>query len=180
MNNYKWNRNKSTIETSEQPKLIKERRQRVRRSMRKHRETEEEAIIRRYHDAQRMARFRARRKNALENAKILKAAHITELCTEPELGRKNIILESANFVTPTPNIQLDAHFFVQNSSILVQPICSQSKYTQLLAIIEELGKDVKLTYTGSKISAERLRFGIIRARMLIKEYLIEIEMNLQQ
>ena len=34
-----------------------------------------------------------------------------------------------------------------------------SKYTQLLAVIEEIGKDIRPTYAGSKSSAERLKRG---------------------
>lgn len=33
----------------------------------------------------------------------------------------------------------------------------QSKYTELLAIIKELGKEIRLTYMGSKSVMERLK-----------------------
>ncbi|KRY07155.1 Cyclin-dependent kinase 2-associated protein 1 [Trichinella patagoniensis] len=42
----------------------------------------------------------------------------------------------------------------------------QSKYSQLLAVIEELGKDIRPTYSGNKMSAERLKRSIIHARIL--------------
>lgn len=51
----------------------------------------------------------------------------------------------------------------------------QSKYSQLLAVIEELGKDIRPTYTGNKMSAERLKRSIIHARILVRECLIETE-----
>lgn len=35
----------------------------------------------------------------------------------------------------------------------------QSKYADLLAVIEELGKDIKPTYAGSRSATERLKRG---------------------
>lgn len=39
-----------------------------------------------------------------------------------------------------------------------------SKYAQLLMVIEEMGRDVRPTYSGSRSSAERLKRGIVHAR----------------
>jgi hypothetical protein len=36
----------------------------------------------------------------------------------------------------------------------------QSKYAQLLGVIEEMGREVRPTYAGSRSSAERLKRGI--------------------
>ena len=36
---------------------------------------------------------------------------------------------------------------------------SPGKYSELLAVIEELGKDIRPTYAGSKNAAERLKKG---------------------
>ncbi|XP_076365953.1 uncharacterized protein LOC143254926 [Tachypleus tridentatus] len=64
---------------------------------------------------------------------------------------------------------------VSSSSLVTrQP---PSKYTQLLAVIEELGKDIHPTYAGSKSSAERLKRGIVHARILVRECLMETERN---
>jgi hypothetical protein len=52
-----------------------------------------------------------------------------------------------------------------------------TKYNQLLALIEELGKDVKPTYTGNRNCAERLKRGINHARALAHECRLEIENN---
>ncbi|EDO47489.1 predicted protein, partial [Nematostella vectensis] len=52
---------------------------------------------------------------------------------------------------------------------------SQSKYGELLAVIEELGKDIRPTYAGSKNASERLKKGIMHARALVRECLIETE-----
>lgn len=55
-----------------------------------------------------------------------------------------------------------------------------SKYSQLLAVIEEIGKDIRPTYAGSKSSAERLKRGIIHARILVREALMEAERSARQ
>ncbi|XP_006894520.1 PREDICTED: cyclin-dependent kinase 2-associated protein 1-like [Elephantulus edwardii] len=53
----------------------------------------------------------------------------------------------------------------------------QSKYAELLAIIEELGKEVRPTYADSKSAMERLKRGIIHARGLVRKCLAETERN---
>lgn len=50
-----------------------------------------------------------------------------------------------------------------------------SKYAQLLAVIEEMGKEVRPCYTGSKASAERLKRAAVYARILVRECLVETE-----
>lgn len=83
-----------------------------------------------------------------------------------------------------------------------QPLPS-SRYNELLRVIEELGKDVKPTYAGSKNAGERLRKGtgtkdvsiscvlnikfkfflcrtfkgILHARALVRDCLLETERN---
>ncbi|XP_028396678.1 cyclin-dependent kinase 2-associated protein 1-like [Dendronephthya gigantea] len=57
-----------------------------------------------------------------------------------------------------------------------QPIPS-SRYNELLRVIEELGKDVKPSYAGSKNAGERLRKGILHARALVRDCLLETERN---
>jgi len=52
---------------------------------------------------------------------------------------------------------------------------SQSKYQHLLSVIEEMSKDIRPTYAGSKSSAERLKRGIVYARILVRECLLEAE-----
>ena len=56
----------------------------------------------------------------------------------------------------------------------------QSKQAQLLAVIEDMGKDIRPTYTGSKSSAERLKRGIVHARKLVRECLLETERSARQ
>ncbi|KAK9732002.1 Cyclin-dependent kinase 2-associated protein [Popillia japonica] len=61
---------------------------------------------------------------------------------------------------------------------LQQP--GQSKYAQLLGVIEEMGKEVRPTYAGSRSSAERLKRGIVHARLLVRECLVETERSARQ
>lgn len=56
----------------------------------------------------------------------------------------------------------------------------RSKYAQLLTIIEEIGKDIRPSYTGSKSSSERLKRGIMNARVLVRECLSEVERSARQ
>lgn len=50
-----------------------------------------------------------------------------------------------------------------------------SKYAQLLMVIEEMGRDIRPTYSGSRTSAERLKRGIVHARILVRECLMETD-----
>ncbi|XP_018577056.1 cyclin-dependent kinase 2-associated protein 1 [Anoplophora glabripennis] len=56
----------------------------------------------------------------------------------------------------------------------------QSKYAQLLGVIEEMGREVRPTYAGSRSSAERLKRNIVSARILVRECLIETERSARQ
>lgn len=72
---------------------------------------------------------------------------------------------------------------VPNPRALQQTIPSlpgQSKYIQLLNVIEELGHEVRPTYAGSRTSIEKIKRGIIHARILVRECLIETEKSARQ
>lgn len=58
-----------------------------------------------------------------------------------------------------------------------QRMIQQTKYSQLLSIIEEMSKDIKPTYAGNKTSAERLRRAISSARVLVRDLQIECDRN---
>ncbi|VIO92752.1 WD domain protein, putative [Brugia malayi] len=60
-------------------------------------------------------------------------------------------------------------------SVPAAQVSGTSKYTQLLSVIEELGKDIRPSYTNNKICSERLKRNIIRARILVRECLIETD-----
>ena len=52
-----------------------------------------------------------------------------------------------------------------------------SKYNQLLTLLDEMSKDIRPSYAGSKSSAERLKRGIAHARILVREAEIEADRN---
>lgn len=51
----------------------------------------------------------------------------------------------------------------------------QSKYADLLAVIEDMGRDIRPTYAGSRMATERLKRGIVHAKSLVRECLAETE-----
>ncbi|VDN83631.1 unnamed protein product [Brugia pahangi] len=63
-------------------------------------------------------------------------------------------------------------------SVPAAQVSGTSKYTQLLSVIEELGKDIRPSYTNNKICSERLKRNIIRARILVRECLIETDRSI--
>eukprot|EP00795_Rhopilema_esculentum_P015075 gene15075-6241_t len=56
----------------------------------------------------------------------------------------------------------------------------QSKYGELLNVIEDLGREIKPTYAGSKMAQERLKKGIMHARTLVRECLLEVDKSSRQ
>ncbi|XP_025602061.2 uncharacterized protein LOC105685013 [Athalia rosae] len=144
-------------------------------------ETEEEAMLRRFHDAQRMARFRAKKKKALEEAQALEASKLAEMTVWSEIRRRNMILQLTEPVIPVPCPKLlqdtPTQAIKQSPAISLPLISGQSKYSQLLGIIEELGRDIRLTYAGSRTSAERVKMGITCAKLLVRDCLLEAEVN---
>ncbi|XP_021952573.1 cyclin-dependent kinase 2-associated protein 1 [Folsomia candida] len=74
---------------------------------------------------------------------------------------------------------LDVEEFQQLSKI-ANSQQQTSKYAQLLAVIEEMGRDVRPTYAGSKSSQERLKRSIVHARILVRECLMETERSGRQ
>jgi len=51
----------------------------------------------------------------------------------------------------------------------------QNRYQQLLKVIDELGKDIRPAYAGSRGAPERLKKGIHSARAIVRECLLETE-----
>ncbi|XP_046643620.1 cyclin-dependent kinase 2-associated protein 1-like [Daphnia pulicaria] len=79
-----------------------------------------------------------------------------------------------SFVVPDPDSNSSS------GALQNQQQVPQSKYAQLLAVIEDMGKDIRPTYAGSKSSAERLKRGIVHARILVRECLLETERSARQ
>ena len=57
---------------------------------------------------------------------------------------------------------------------------NQTRYQQLLNIIEEMGREIRTSYSGNKNSIERLKRGIASARILVKDCQIECDRNIKQ
>ncbi|KZC11806.1 PREDICTED: cyclin-dependent kinase 2-associated protein 1-like [Dufourea novaeangliae] len=62
----------------------------------------------------------------------------------------------------------------------IPTVPGQSKYIQLLNVIEELGHEVRPTYAGSRTSTEKMKRGIVHARILVRECLVETEKSARQ
>lgn len=101
--------------------------------------------------------------NLLQNFAGRNSPHST-----PSVPVQNSIKQQPQTYVPVPPILQQQH---QSRSM------HQSKYGQLLNVIEEMGKDIKPTYAGNKISAERLRRAIASARVLVRECQLECERN---
>lgn len=67
-----------------------------------------------------------------------------------------------------------------SSIINYQAVPGQNNYGKLLLIIEELGRDIRLSYAGSRSAAERLKNGIQQARVAVRDCLHETQHNAQQ
>ena len=65
--------------------------------------------------------------------------------------------------------------FAQPPPMVMKP--NQTRYQQLLSVIEEMGKDIRTTYMSNKNSTERLKRSIASARILVKDCLLECERN---
>ncbi|CRK94991.1 CLUMA_CG008478, isoform A [Clunio marinus] len=81
-------------------------------------------------------------------------------------NKQNIQNQPSPISTPTP---------MQSSSPASSSTSNLSKYSQLLLVLEEMGKDIRPTYSGSRSSAERLKRTIVHARILVRECLLETE-----
>ena len=67
-----------------------------------------------------------------------------------------------------------------NSSLQMlqtQQVCVDglAKYSHLLQVIDEMGRDIKPTYVNNKNAAERLKKNIHSARILVRDCVAELE-----
>lgn len=85
---------------------------------------------------------------------------------------KKIMEPLLNIPKPRPQIHQ-----VQKSQSCsnVKYLPGTTKYGELLHVIEELGQHIRPSYAGHRGSAEKIRQGIIKARVLVRECLIETE-----
>ncbi|CAF0769574.1 unnamed protein product [Rotaria sordida] len=87
--------------------------------------------------------------------------------------QQQIKQQSQPYVPIPPAVQQQLNQVQQHQ----QRVMQQTKYVQLLNVIEEMGKDIKPTYAGNKNSAERLRRAIASARVLVRECQLECDRN---
>merc|ERR1712018_1113910 len=109
------------------------------------------------------------------------SSHYSRQSTPPMSSTNSPKVSSNNTRTPTPTQNLQQNGIPNVPQPLPQSLQmstaaataanaggaldpqSQSKYQQLLSVIEEMSKDIRPTYAGSKSSAERLKRGIVYA-----------------
>ena len=91
----------------------------------------------------------------------------------PVVHQQPIKQQSHQYVPIPPAVQQQLNQVQQHQ----QRVMQQTKYVQLLNVIEEMGKDIKPTYAGNKNSAERLRRAIASARVLVRECQLECDRN---
>ncbi|XP_033627824.1 uncharacterized protein LOC117290514 isoform X1 [Asterias rubens] len=75
-------------------------------------------------------------------------------------------------------VQMNAKSQIPGNRVLSltnRTVAPQSKYAELLAVIEDMGRDIRPTYSGSRTATERLKRGIVHARALVRECLAETE-----
>ena len=93
--------------------------------------------------------------------------------THTSVHQQQIKQQSHQYVPIPPAVQQQLNQVQQHQ----QRVMQQTKYVQLLNVIEEMGKDIKPTYAGNKNSAERLRRAIASARVLVRECQLECDRN---
>lgn len=81
--------------------------------------------------------------------------------------------QQTSTVNITPNVNITPS--IQQQTTSTSPTSNLSKYSQLLMVIEEMSRDIRPTYSGSRSSAERLKRTIVTARILVRECLLETE-----
>lgn len=89
------------------------------------------------------------------------------------IHQQQIKQQTHQYVPIPPAVQQQLNQVQQHQ----QRVMQQTKYVQLLNVIEEMGKDIKPTYAGNKNSAERLRRAIASARVLVRECQLECDRN---
>ena len=68
---------------------------------------------------------------------------------------------------PIPPLQI-----LQTQQVCVDGL---AKYSHLLQVIDEMGRDIKPTYVNNKNAAERLKKNIHSARILVRDCVAELE-----
>ncbi|BFZ03440.1 hypothetical protein BsWGS_06479 [Bradybaena similaris] len=93
----------------------------------------------------------------------------------PPLARATPPLNQGHSLGPLVNTTKSVTQAPSSSSPLAGMHHHQSKYASLLAVIEDMDKDIRPTYAGNRGSTERLKRSIVHARILVRECLMECE-----
>ncbi|XP_015175804.1 PREDICTED: cyclin-dependent kinase 2-associated protein 1-like [Polistes dominula] len=92
---------------------------------------------------------------------------------EEERGNVEISAIVAEPLINVPNPRALQQNTVVSNTTTIAP--GQSRYIQLLKVIEELGREIRPCYAGSRSSAEKVKRGLMTARTLVRECLGETE-----
>lgn len=88
------------------------------------------------------------------------------------LGTSTQLTDSRGSIRDSPSLSSSSPVAASASAA-----SQMSKYNQLLTLLDEMSKDIRPSYAGSKSSAERLKRGIAHARILVREAEIEADRN---
>ena len=91
----------------------------------------------------------------------------------PTISMPNQSINQANFPSSQMHSSVSSNNFSNSNSNKLNP----NRYQQLLGIIDEMGKDIRTTYSSNKNSIERLKRSIASARILVKDCQLECERN---
>lgn len=106
-----------------------------------------------------------------EQAILLEKNSVSLTQITPKSANNSNGSKQQNSITPNVNITPNIAPTITSTS----PASNLSKYSQLLMVIEEMSRDIRPTYSGSRSSAERLKRTIVTARILVRECLLETE-----
>ena len=88
----------------------------------------------------------------------------------------NILLQNPQILQQAQAVQQQAQqAAAAKNNVKSRGGVSEQRYAELLAVIEELTKDIKPTYAGNRMAAERLKKGIALARTLARDCRVEAE-----
>lgn len=100
------------------------------------------------------------------------AAHHQFITTGPGGSVMKVVPVSSAGSRVTKTTNVNTPLFLAHAGRTSAP---QSKYADLLVVIEDMGRDIRPTYAGSRMATERLKRGIVHAKTLVRECLAETE-----
>lgn len=87
-----------------------------------------------------------------------------------------VLVDSSSSVTPHPVVSGLNQAAAQFANLPGSQ--NQQKYSLLLATIEEIGKQIRPAHTGNKNAVEQMKRHIAFAKLLIRELLSQVDINL--